>query len=274
MNVLKKNSANKIPTSPSIIRREFASGKRTGDTSGLCPGYAQANLIILPKGWAFDFLLFCIRNPKPCPLLEVLDPGVFQVKNLANKIDLRNSLPLYRIWKEGKLISEQGDILDYWREDLVSFLIGCSFSFEAALQDEGIPIGHLEQGRKISMYRTNIPKIEAGRLRGPLVVSMRPMTAVKLEKAKAISGRFKASHGMPVHVGDPAQIGISDLSKPDYGDAVSLQPGDVPVFWACGVTPQAVLMVSGVEFAITHAPGHMFISDLTSVELEERDFLQ
>ena len=263
-----------IHASPAQIRKEFATGQRFGDTSGLCPGYAQANLVILPKDWAFEFLLFCQRNPQPCPILEVLDPGSFQIQNLANLEDIRNSLPRYRIWEEGKLVSEPDDVLDAWREDLVTFLLGCSFSFEAALQDEGIPIRHLEQGRNVSMYRTNIPTNPAGRLKGPMVVSMRPIQEASLDKAKTISGRFMASHGMPVHAGDPAQIGIPDLSNPDYGDAVSLKSGDVPVFWACGVTPQAVLMDSGVEFAITHAPGHMFISDLTSDELEKRDLMK
>lgn len=266
-----ENSVKKSTVSPTFIRQEYSEGIRSGDTSGLCPGYAQANLVILPKEWAFEFLLFCLKNQQPCPLLEVLEPGDYLVRKLAEEADLRHCLPRYRIWRDGKLVSEPEDISEVWRSDLVSFLLGCSFSFEAALQDEGIPIRHLEQGCNVSMYRTNIPTNQAGRLKGPMVVSMRPIPESKVELAKIISQGFKASHGMPVHAGDPSLIGIRDLSSPEYGDPVSLKSGDVPVFWACGVTPQAVLIDSGVEFAITHAPGHMFISDLTSEELEKRD---
>lgn len=239
---------------------------RTGTvvpTSGVAHGLVQANLIAVPADWAFETLLFAQRNPKPMPVLEVLEAGRVQ-SMLAPGSDLRTDLPAYRIWRDGELVDEPADATDAWVEhpDLVSFLIGCSFTFEAGLVDAGIPIRHRELGRNVPMYRTSTPCASAGRLSGELVVSMRPIPADRVADAVGISGRFPAVHGAPVHVGDPASLGIADLGAPDFGDAPAPHDGDVPVFWACGVTPQAAIMASRPPFAVTHAPGHMFITDV------------
>jgi len=226
------------------VRTACRAGQWTGPTAGFAPGFAQANLVILPRDWAWDFLLFCQRNPKPCPLLDVTDPGV-TAPAVAPGADLRTDLPRYRVW----------------RDDLVSFLIGCSFTFEAALVHAGIPVRHLQRGSNVPMYRTSIPCVSAGRFSGPLVVSMRPLLPAHAIRAIEISGRFTQSHGTPVHLGDPAPLGILDLQCPDYGDAVPVEPGELPVFWACGVTPQAALAHAAPPLAITHAPGCMFLTD-------------
>ena len=233
----------------------------TGPTAGLAPGYAQANLVILPKDWAFDFLLFCQRNPRPCPLIDVTEPGSWRPR-VAPEADLRTDLPRYRVWQDGELVDEPASVTDVWREDLVSFLIGCSFTFEAALLNAGIPVRHIALGRNVPMFRTNIPCTPAGRFTGPLVVSMRPLNPADALRAVEISSRFTDSHGTPVHIGFPELIGIADINRPDYGDPVPVGPGELPVFWACGVTPQAALLESRPPFAITHAPGCMFLTDL------------
>lgn len=246
----------------------MARGEITGNTSALCPGHAQANLVILPRDWAYDFLVFCQRNPKPCPLLEVLDPGDPHTSHLAPAADVRDTLPRYRVWENGVLREEPTDIGGLWRSDLVSFFLGCSFSFDLALQRAGVPVRHLEQGRNVPMYRTTRPNRPAGRLGGPLVVSMRPMPAELVPQAVEVSGRYTQTHGAPVYWGDPAGIGIADIDRPDFGESVDIRPGEVPVFWACGVTPQAALMEAKPPLAITHAPGCMFISDRRSEELD------
>lgn len=230
-------------------------------TTGWVPGYTQANLVVLPREWAFDMLLFGQRNPQPVPLLDVTDPGA-TASVLAPGADLRTDLPRYRVWRDGELDDEPTDVVDLWDDDLVSFLIGCSFSFETALLDAGVPVRNLEQGRNVSMYRTNRDCRPAGRLSGPLVVSMRPVPADQVVTAVQVTGRMPAVHGAPVHVGSPESLGIADLAQPDFGDPVEPEPGDVPVFWACGVTPQAALMASRAPFAITHAPGFMFVTDV------------
>jgi uncharacterized protein YcsI (UPF0317 family) len=232
-------------------------------TSGVAPGFTQANMIVLPRDWAFDFLLYAQRNPKSCPILDVSDPGSHATL-LAPGADLRRDLPLYRIWRDGKLAQEVADASAAWAEhpDLVSFLIGCSFTFETPMVEAGIEIRHITDGSNVPMYLTNRPCRPAGRLHGNLVVSMRPIPAGRVADAAMISGRFPAVHGAPVHVGAPDELGITDLMRPEFGDAVRIEPGEVPVFWACGVTPQAAVMASGVPFAITHAPGHMFITDI------------
>ena len=232
-------------------------------TAGVAPGMTQANLIALPRDWAYDFLLFAQRNPKPCPILDVGDPGSPRTV-LAESADLRRDLPLYRVWRDGELVEEITDATAVWAEhpDLVTFLIGCSFTFERALVDAGIEVRHVADRCNVPMYRTNRACRPALRLRSEMVVSMRPIPAERVADAVTISGRFPAVHGAPVHVGDPAQIGIADLTAPDFGDAVRIEPGEIPVFWACGVTPQAAVIASGVPFAITHAPGHMFITDI------------
>ena len=254
--------------SPKEVRAVIAAGEYTGNTSQLCLGHGQANLVILPKDWAFDFLLFALKNPKPCPLLEVLDPGDPFTKEIADHADVRNELPRYRVWKNGELVEEPTEISRHWRDDLVSFFIGCSFSFDEALLRAGLPVRHIEMGRNVPMYQTRVPNQKASRLGGPLVVSMRPMPADMVDKAYEVSEKFGATHGAPVYQGDPDGIGIKDIDRPDFGDAVEIKPGEVPVFWACGVTPQSALMEAKPPFAISHAPGHMFICDLISEELD------
>jgi uncharacterized protein YcsI (UPF0317 family) len=253
---------------PSDVRAACRSGTHTGPTPGFAPGFVQANLVMLPKDWAFDFLLFCQRNPKPCPLLDVTEPGAPEPRSVAPGADLRIDLPAYRIWNHGVLVAEPTDVKEYWRDDLVSFVIGCSFTFENALLERGIPVRHIEQGRNVPMYRTNIPCRPAGRFSGPLVVSMRPMTPAQTIAASLVCAKYPLAHGAPVHFGDPAAIGIADIAKPDYGDVVEIRPGEQPVFWACGVTPQAALAAAKPPFAITHKPGHMFLTDLRDRDLE------
>lgn len=250
------------------VRAASRSGQLAGPTPGLAPGFVQANLVMLPQDWAFDFLLFCQRNPKPCPLLDVCDVGDPEPKATAPGADLRTDLPAYRVWRDGELVAEPTDVREYWRNDLVSFLVGCSFTFEAALLDHGIPVRHIEQNRNVPMYRTSVACKPAGRFRGPMVVSMRPLTPEQAIAATRICGKYPLAHGAPVHFGDPAAIGITDISKPDFGDAVDIRPGEVPVFWACGVTPQAAVMAAKPPFAITHKPGHMFLTDLRDRDLE------
>ncbi|MBP1971150.1 uncharacterized protein YcsI (UPF0317 family) [Virgibacillus natechei] len=248
------------------VRKSIRMGEWSKPTTGLASGYTQANLVILPKKYAFDFLLFCVRNPKSCPLLEVTDAGSPTPSKIAAGADLRTDVPKYRIYQNGKMVKEETDISSYWRDDFVSFLIGCSFTFEKALQDNGIPLRYIEEERNVSMYRTNIPCESSGIFNGPMVVSMRPMKPAEAIRAVQITSRFPSVHGAPVHIGDPDAIGITDLGKPDYGDAVTIHEGEVPVFWACGVTPQAVVMDSKPDIVITHAPGHMLITDMTEEE--------
>lgn len=236
-------------------------------TSGVAPGLTQANLIAVPADWAFETLLYAQRNPKPCPVLEVIEEG--QVESaLAPGSDIRTDIGRYHIWRDGELAEEVADARAAWDEhpDLVAFLIGCSFTFETGLVQAGIPIRHQELGRNVPMYRTSVDCVPAGRLRGEMVVSMRPIAADRVADAVQISGRTPAVHGAPVHVGDPASLGIADLSRPDFGDAPELRDGEIPVFWACGVTPQAAIMASKPPFAVTHAPGYMFITDVPDAE--------
>ena len=247
---------------PKEIREEIRRGKYAGVTAGLAPGYVQANLAILPKDYAYDFLVFCQRNPRPCPLIEVTDLGSPQPVGVAPGADLRTDVPKYRLYRDGTLAEEVTDITPYWRDDLVAFLLGCSFTFEWALLDAGIPMRHIDEGRNVAMWRTSIACRPAGRFSGPMVVSMRPIPSELVPKAVTVTARFPMAHGAPVHIGDPAAIGIKDLDHPDWGDPGIFKLGDVPVFWACGVTPQAVALASKPPFVITHSPGHMFITDL------------
>ncbi|MBI4199627.1 MAG: putative hydro-lyase [Chloroflexi bacterium] len=251
-----------LPQSPPELRRLIRAGRWRRPTAGLAPGYVQANVVILPQEQAFDFLLFCQRNPRPCPLLEVLEPGVVEPALTAPGADIRTDVPKYRLYKDGVLVREAEDILEEWRDGLVTFLLGCSFTFEAALMSAGIALRHIEEGRNVAMYITSLPAVPAGRFSGPVVVSMRPVPQEKVVKAVQVTSRFPGAHGAPLHIGDAAALGIRDLSRPDYGDPPTLRPGDVPVFWACGVTPQAVAVHSRPPFMIAHAPGHMFITDL------------
>ncbi|MCU1679876.1 MAG: hypothetical protein JWQ81_615 [Amycolatopsis sp.] len=245
--------------SPAEARALFRQGA-ANPTAGWSAGFTQTNLIAVPRDWAYDVLLFCQRNPRPCPILDVSDPGD-PTTILAPGADLRSDLPQYRVWENGTLAGEVSDVSGLWRTDLVAFSIGCSFTFETALAAAGIPLRHVDQGRNVAMYLTNRACRPAGRLHGPLVVSMRQIPADRVAEAVAISGTMPAVHGSPVHIGAPEELGIADLAKPDFGDPVDAEPGDVPVFWACGVTPQAALMASRPAFAITHAPGYMFVSD-------------
>lgn len=249
------------------VRVACRTGQLTGQTSGLAGRFAQANLVVLPQADAFDFLLFCKRNPQPCPVLEVTEPGNPVPTRTAPNADLRTDLPSYRVWMNGKLVAEPTDITSYWRDDLVSFLIGCSFSFEAGLLAAGIPVRHIELGRNVPMFRTNIACEPAGKFHGPLVVSMRPLKPADIIRAVQITSQFPDVHGAPVHLGFPEQIGISDINRPDFGDAVPIEPGELPVFWACGVTPQAAVMAAKPEFVITHSPGCMFVTDIENESL-------
>jgi uncharacterized protein YcsI (UPF0317 family) len=246
--------------SPEQARARYRSGLVT-PTAGWASGVTQTNLVVVPQDWAYDVLLFAQRNPQPVPLLDVTEPGDRHTR-LAPGADLATDLPRYRVWRDGELVDEPTAVSDLWRGDLVAFLIGCSFSFETALAEAGVPLRHWEQGRNVSMYRTNVDCRPAGRLSGRLVVSMRPIPAAHVATAVQVTARMPQVHGAPVHVGNPAGLGIEDLSAPDFGDPVRSEEGDVPVFWACGVTPQAVLMASRPPFAITHAPGHMFVTDV------------
>ena len=242
-------------------------GRLDRHTSGQAPGHVQGNVVILPEALATDFMRYCQRNPKPCPLLAVSEPGDASLATLGAGIDIRTDLPRYRVWREGALVDEPTDIRSLWQGDFVTFVIGCSFSFEEALMADGIRLRHIEQQRNVAMYRTNIPTAPAGPFSGPMVVSMRPMNAADAIRAVQITSRLPAVHGAPVHIGDPAQIGIADLSKPDYGDAVEVRADELPVFWACGVTPQAALVQARLPLAITHAPGAMLVTDLLNRQL-------
>src|SRR3989454_12029237 len=252
---------------PREIRADIRSGKITGVTAGLGEGRVQANLAVLPRDYAYDFLLFCQRNPRPCPLIEVTDVGSPEPTGVAPGSDLRRDLPRYRIYKDGVFADEVTDATPYWRDDLVAFLLGCSFTFEWALMDAGIRLKHVECGRNVAMWRTSIECRPAGAFHGPMVVSMRPIPSAQLSKAVTASARFPGAHGAPVHIGDPATIGIADIPRPDWGDAQPFRPRPVPAFWACGVTPQAVALASKPPFMLTHSPGHMFITDLPNAAL-------
>ncbi len=249
------------------LRAACRSGAWQAPTAGQAPGFVQANLVIVPRDAAFEFLLFCQRNPKPCPLIEVCDPGDPVPRRSAPDADLRTDLPRYRIYRNGSLEAEVTAIDGYWNDDLVAFLIGCSFTFDHLLAEHGIPVRHLECGCNVPMYRTAIKCEPAGRFAGPMVVSMRPLMPGDLIRAVALTAEYPQVHGAPVHVGDPAAIGIEDLGRPDWGDPVPVRPGELPVFWACGVTPQAVALTARLPFMITHSPGHMFVTDLRDADL-------
>jgi uncharacterized protein YcsI (UPF0317 family) len=250
------------------VRRQARCGELSEPTPGLALGYVQANLAVVPRDLAFDFLLFCQRNPKPCPLLDVTEPGCPEPCLVAPGADLRTDLPCYRVYRHGELVDEPADLKAWWRDDLVAFLLGCSFTFENALLQAGVPLRHVENGCNVPMYRTNRECRPAGAFRGPMVVSMRPLTPAHIVTAVRICARFPRAHGAPVHFGEPAALGIRDVGRPDFGDPVEIRPGELPVFWACGVTPQAVAMQARPPFLITHKPGCMFVTDVRDVDLE------
>ena len=252
---------------PRAVRMAARTQRITGQTAGLAPGFVQGNLVVLPASVADEFLGFCQRNPKPCPLIAVSEPGQPHIASLGEDVDLRTDLPRYLVWRDGVVVASTPSVADVWRDDLVAFVIGCSFSFEEALSADGIPLKHVSAGTTVPMYRTNVMCEPAGPFNGPLVVSMRPMNAADTIRAIQITSRFPAVHGAPVHLGDPALIGIHHLSRPDYGDAVDVSADELPVFWACGVTPQAAIASARIPFAITHAPGCMLVTDIPNASL-------
>ncbi|WP_034295685.1 putative hydro-lyase [Herbaspirillum sp. RV1423] len=257
-------------TSAHDARQPIRAGIWDKHTSGLAPPNVQCNIVILPAGLASDFLHFCQRNPKPCPLLAVSEPGVPFLPDLGQDIDIRTDVPRYHVWRDGVMQQECTDIRALWSDDLVTFALGCSFSFEHALMETGIPLRHVEEGKNVAMFKTNMPTMPAGPFHGPMVVSMRPMSTAHAIRAVQITSRVPAVHGAPVHLGNPALIGIADIAQPDFGDAIDILPEELPVFWACGVTPQAVVMAARPPFCITHAPGHMLITDLLNKDLPFR----
>jgi uncharacterized protein YcsI (UPF0317 family) len=244
------------------LRLAARHGTWQGATSGQCPDYQQANLVVLPNDVAAEFAAFCTRNPTPCPLLEIAPPGDPVPARSAPHADLRTDLPGYRVYRDGKLVERRGDIRDLWRDDLVAFLLGCSFTFEHALVEAGIPLRNVERNTTVPMFISSLACTPAGRFHGPMVVTMRPIPAEQVERVCALSARYPHAHGAPVHVGDPAAIGIARPDRPDYGDPLPIAANDVPMFWGCGVTPQAVAQSVGIELMITHEPGQMFVTDL------------
>ena len=254
-------------TTGQAVRLAARAGRLTSNTAGLAPGFVQGNLAILPTALAADFLRFCHRNPKPCPVIGMSEPGDPRIPELGADLDLRTDVPRYRVWRHGELVDEPADLRAHWRDDLVAFVLGCSFTFEHALMEDGIPLRHADQGRNVAMWRTTIPCAPAGPFAGPMVVSMRPLSPAHAIRAVQITTRFPGVHGAPVHLGHPHLIGIADLTRPDYGDAVEVRDDEIPVFWACGVTPQAMIAAAKPDFAITHAPGCMLVTDLRNSAL-------
>jgi len=252
--------------SPSELRGLIRHRKWTKPTTGIVPGFVQANLVILPMEHAFDFLLFCVRNPKPCPILDVLEPGQVE-PSIARGADLRTDLPKYRVFEKGALQREVDEVKDLFHEGMVSFLLGCSFSFESAMLAARLPVRNIEEGKNVSMYITNRTCVPAGPFSSPLVVSMRPLTPQQAVRATQVTTRFHLTHGAPVHFGAPEEIGIEDLSRPDFGDPVTIRRDEIPVFWACGVTSSLAATSARLPLVITHAPGYMFVSDLKDEDL-------
>jgi uncharacterized protein YcsI (UPF0317 family) len=249
-----------LPLDASELRRRARLGQFSGHTAGQAPGKLQLNMVAVPRPYAFDLLLLAHRNPKPMPLVEVLEPGRFESRFAAGS-DVRTDIPRYRVWRAKEAAVDVTDAREAWTSELVTFLIGCSFTFETALGRAGIPVRHVQEGRNVPMYKTNLPLRPAGVFSSELVVTMRPVSAELVARAAVVTARYPKAHGAPVHVGDPEAIGIEDLARPDFGDPVSVRDGEIPVFWACGVTPQLAVQAANVPLAITHAPGHMFVAD-------------
>ena len=251
-----------LVVSPAEMRAIARRGQLRDSTGGQCPAYQQANLVILPKEAAAEFAAFCTRNPKPCPLIEITPPGDPEPARSAPGADIRTDLPGYRVYRYGELVEKRGEIRDLWRDDLVAFLLGCSLTFEHALIEAGVDVRNVELGTLVPMFVSSLACRPAGRFHGLQVVTMRPIPERQVQLAREVTVRYPHAHGAPLHIGDPEAIGISDLGRPDYGDSVEIRPGEVPVFWACGVTPQAVALESRPELMITHEPGIMFLTDL------------
>ncbi len=261
------NIMNLQTASPEEIRASIRQGALTRPTSGMAKGYVQANVVILPSKYAYDFLKFCFKNPKTCPLLDVSEVGSPSFSKYGKEADIRTDVGLYRLYKDGKFVQEYEDIKALYTDDMVSFLIGCSFTFEHALLEAGIPVRHIEENHNVPMYITNIPAEPSGTFKGNITVSMRPMTMSEAIKATEITTHFKEVHGTPIHIGNPSEIGIGNIDQPDFGEAVTIKDGEVPVFWGCGVTPQSVALDAKPDIMITHAPGHMFITDVKDSEM-------
>ncbi|AXI47678.1 putative hydro-lyase [Sulfitobacter sp. SK012] len=251
-----------VTSSAVDVRMAIRDNAYDGHTAGLAAGKLQCNIAIIPEEFALDFLRFCQRNPKPCPIVGVSDSGDPMLPTLGHDIDIRTDVSKYRVFRNGTLSDEVTDISDIWSDSLVTVALGCSFTFENALLRNGIPVRHIETSRNVPMYRSNIDLVPAGKFSGQMVVTMRPIPEAQVAQAKEISSRFPHAHGAPIAVGDPSEIGIADLSMPDWGDAVEIKAGEVPVYWACGVTPQNVLLQAGLPICITHSPGHMLIADV------------
>jgi len=245
--------------------------RHPGHTAGLARGYVQGNLCILPQEYAADFHAFCLANPKPCPLLAVSRPGDRRLPMLGEDLDIRTDVSAYRVFRQGKHEKDVENLLELWRDDLVTFVLGCSFSFEEALIDAGLPLRYVEQGRNVPMFRTSVDTVPAGRFSGKLVVTMRPFKPADAIRAIEITSRYPRVHGSPVHIGFPEKIGIADLSRPWVGDATEVEPGELPLFWACGVTPQSVVLDARPSLCITHAPGHMLVTDLMNSSLATQE---
>jgi uncharacterized protein YcsI (UPF0317 family) len=256
-------------TSPAEIRRAIRAGKHRRNTAGIAPGYVQGNVCILPQEYADDFREFCERNPKPCPLLAVSEPGEPRLPTLGEDLDIRTDVPAYRIFRDGKQERDVSSLRELWRDDLVTFVLGCSFSFEEALMQAGLSLRYVEQGRNVPMFRTSVDTVPAGRFRGKLVVSMRPFKPADAIRAIEITSRYPRVHGSPVHIGLPEAIGIENLAEPWAGDPTEVRADELPVFWACGITPQSVVLDARPSLCITHSPGHMLITDLTNDSLAE-----
>lgn len=251
------------------LRAAIRAGEHDGLTTALAPGMVQANLVVLPADWAAEFLSYCDANPKPCPLLAVTAPGDATVPALGEDIDIRTDFPRYNVFRDGDLVDEVTDLGDLWQDDFVSFALGCSYSFEEALLAAGLSLRHHDEGVKVPTYLTNIETEAVGRFRGPMIVSMRPFLPADAIRAITITARFEQAHGAPVHFGDPAAIGIAGIDRPYSGSAPVLYPAEVPLFWACGVTPQVVLEHARPPIAIAHKPGHMLVTDLLNAELAD-----
>jgi uncharacterized protein YcsI (UPF0317 family) len=254
---------------PRDVRRAIRSGRYRKHTAGLAPGYVQGNVCILPQEYAADFRVFCERNPKPCPLLAVSEPGDARLPSLGEDLDIRTDVPRYRVFRNGTLSEDVSDLRDLWRQDLVTFVLGCSFSFEEALMEAGLPLRYVEQGSNVPMYRTNVDTVPAGRFRGKLVVSMRPFRPGDAIRAIEITSRYPRVHGSPIHVGFPEMIGIENLAEPWAGDPTEVRADELPLFWACGITPQSVVLDARPSLCITHSPGHMLVTDLTNASLAQ-----
>ncbi|HJO75584.1 MAG TPA: putative hydro-lyase [Rhodospirillales bacterium] len=251
---------------PREIRQFIREDRFAGNTAGLSLGYLQGNLAILPAEYAMDFQRYCQRNPKPCPLVGVSDTGEPTLPTLGSDIDIRTDIPSYNVYRDGELSEQVTNIKNLWQDDFVTFIIGCSYTFEHALMEEGVSLRHIDENKTVSMYNTNIETTPAGPFSGGTVVSMRPLSVEKTIRAIEITSRFPQAHGTPVHFGDAEEIGIADINKPDWGDAPDIRDGEVPVFWACGVTPQAAVRNAKPSICITHAPGSMLITDIPGMD--------